>query len=209
MAPSADLPAWLRRSGGGASTSRRGGAGNRWRGPALAALAIVLFAGGGGAGYLLALRRAAPPVPTPPPACPPAVACVAAPGAAGGGGGFSGATHLARHGKAGRPAPAALLPLPAGKPLEEGERTKALRAFAAERAPELRECLDDPDRGPPLELGAAFEIGANGAVEVVQILGADGAAREVRHCYSSHLKKWRFPTELLRGEEKLLVNFVL
>ena len=52
-------------------------------------------------------------------------------------------------------------------------------------------------------------FGANGAVELVQILGADGAARDVRHCYSSHLKKWRFPTELLRGEEKLLVNFVL
>ena len=44
---------------------------------------------------------------------------------------------------------------------------------------------------------------------MVQILGADGAPREVRHCYSSHLKKWRFPKELLRGEEKLLVNFVL
>jgi hypothetical protein len=205
MAPSADLPAWLRQSGGGAPSRRGGG---RWRGPGLAALAILLFGGGGGAGYLLALRRAVPQVTTPPPVCPPAVACIAPPPSVGGGGGSSGA-HLARHGKAGRPAPVALLPLPAGKPLEEGERTKALRAFAAERAPELRECRDDPDRGPPLELGAAFEIGANGAVEVVQILGADGAAREVRHCYSSHLKKWRFPAELLRGEEKLLVNFVL
>jgi hypothetical protein len=207
MAPSADLPAWLRHSGGGAPASRRGG--GRWRGPALVALAIGLLAGGGGGGYFLALRRAVPPVSPAPPVCPPVIACVAGPAASGGGGGSSGATHVARHGKPGRAAPVALLPLPSGKPLEEGERTKALRAFAAERAPELRECLDDPDRGPPLELGAAFEIGANGAVEVVQILGADGAAREVRHCYSSHLKKWRFPAELLRGEEKLLVNFVL
>jgi hypothetical protein len=205
MAPSADLPAWLRHSRGGAPSRRGGG---RPRGPALAALAILLLAAGGGAGYLLALRRAVPPVTTPPAVCPPAVACVAPPAASGGGGSI-GASRVARHGKVVRSAPAALTPLPAGKPLEEGERTKALRAFAAERAPELRECLDDPDRGPPLELGAAFEIGANGAVELVQILGADGAPREVRHCYSSHLKKWRFPTELLRGEEKLLVNFVL
>ena len=205
MAPSADLPAWLRHSGGGAPSRRGGG---RPRGPALAALAILLLAAGGGAGYLLALRRAVPPVTMPTAVCPPTVACVAPPAASGGGGSI-GASRVARHGKVGRSAPAALTPLPAGKPLEEGERTKALRAFAAERAPELRECLDDPDRGPPLELGAAFELGANGAVELVQILGADGAPREVRHCYSSHLKKWRFPTELLRGEEKLLVNFVL
>jgi hypothetical protein len=114
-----------------------------------------------------------------------------------------------RHAKGAKAAPAALLPLPGGKPMEEGERTKALRAFAAERAPELRQCLDDPDRGPTQELGAAFEIGANGRVDLVQILGADAASNEVRHCYASHLKKWRFPTELLRGEEKLLVNFVL
>src|SRR4051794_16762130 len=200
MPPSADLPSWLRHSGGGAPTGRRGD--GRRRGPALAALAVLLFAGGGAAGYFVALRRAVPPVPSPQPLCPPAVACVAPPAAAVGGGGSSGAGHVARHVKPGRAMPAALLPLPAGKPMEEGERTKALRAFAAQRAPELRECLDDPDRGPPLELGAAFEIGANGAVELVQILGADGAARDVRHCYSSHLKKWRFPTELLRGEEK-------
>jgi hypothetical protein len=63
-----------------------------------------------------------------------------------------------------------------------------------------------PERKP---LDAAFEINANGAVELVQILGADAASTEVRRCYSSHLKKWRFPQALLRGEEKLLVNFVL
>jgi hypothetical protein len=195
----------LRRSGG---DRRRQSGGGRSRGTALVGLAILLLGTGGGAGYLLALRRAVAPVTPPLAVCPPAVACIAPPVTSGGGGSI-GASRVARHGKAGRATPAALLPLPAGKPLEEGERTKALRAFAAERAPELRECLDDPDRGPPLELGAAFEIGANGAVELVQILGADGAPREVRRCYSSHLKKWRFPSELLRGEEKLLVNFVL
>ena len=202
---SAELPSWLRHSGGGAPRRRGGG---RWRGPALAAAGILLLAVGGGAGYLLAQRRAVPPATTAPAVCPPALACIAPPPASGGGGSV-GASRVARHAKAGRAAPATLMPLPAGKPMEEGERTKALRAFAAERAPELRDCLGDPDRGPPLELGAAFEIGANGVVELVQILGADGAPREVRHCYSTHLKKWRFPTELLRGEEKLLVNFVL
>ena len=204
MPPSTDLPVWLQRSGSG----RRRRDGGRGRGAAMTALALLLFAAGGGAGYLVALRRAAPPPAAPPPVCPPTVACLSS-AASTGGGGSTGAARLARHAKAGRAAPAALVPLPVGKPLEEGERTKALRAFAAERAPELRDCLDDPDRGPPQELGAAFEIGANGAVELVQILGADAASREVRHCYSSHLKKWRFPTELLRGEEKLLVNFVL
>ena len=62
---------------------------------------------------------------------------------------------------------------------------------------------------PRKSWGQRSRIDANGAVEVVQILGADGAPREVRHCYSSHLKKWRFPKDFLRGEEKLLVNFVL
>jgi hypothetical protein len=202
--PPSDLPVWLHRAGSG----RRRRDGGRGRGAVMTALALLLFAAGGGAGYLVALRRTASPPSVPPPVCPPTVACLS-PASSTGGGGSTGWSRVAHHSKAGRAAPAALVPLPEGKPLEEGERTKALRAFAAERAPELRDCLDDPDRGPPQELGAAFEIGANGAVELVQILGADATSREVRHCYSSHLKKWRFPTELLRGEEKLLVNFVL
>jgi hypothetical protein len=201
--PSSDLPAWLQQRSGGAGR-RRGDQPHR---AALAALALLIFAGGGGAGYLFGARHGAPPPAPPPPVCPPAVACVSPP--ATGGGGSTGATHAVRHTKVAKSSPAALLPLPSGKPMEEGERTKALRAFAAERAPELRQCLDDPDRGPPQELGAAFEIAANGHVDLVQILGADAAPNEVRHCYASHLKKWRFPTELLRGEEKLLVNFVL
>ncbi len=101
------------------------------------------------------------------------------------------------------------MPLPDRKPMDDTERTQALRAFASKRAPELRDCLDDPDQGPPIQLGAAFEIKANGAVDLVQILGADSAPRDVRRCYASRLKKWRFPEDLLRGEEKLLVNFVL
>jgi hypothetical protein len=200
MPPSNDLPAWLRASGGRRRDDQRH--------PGLmAALALLLFAAGGGAGYELALRRIVPPAPAAPPVCPPAVACITPP-ASTGGGGATGASR-ARHAKTVHPAATALVPLPEGKPLEEGERKKALFDFAANRAPELRDCLDDPDHGPRQELGAAFEIDPNGSVEVVQILGADGASREVRRCYSAHLKKWRFPKDLLRGEEKLLVNFVL
>jgi hypothetical protein len=201
MPPTNDLPAWLRASG--VPGRRRD---DQRRPGLLAAVAVLLFAAGGGGGYWLALRRMVPPAPPAPPVCPPAVACVTPPSSSGGGGATG--AFRPRHPKS-PPRAAALVPLPDGKPLEEGERTKALREFAAKRAPELRDCLDDPDHGPPQELGAAFEIDANGAVEVVQILGADGAPREVRHCYSSHLKKWRFPKDLLRGEEKLLVNFVL
>ena len=46
-------------------------------------------------------------------------------------------------------------------------------------------------------------------MELVQILGAEGSTKDVRRCYSKRLKRWRFPETLLRGEEKLLVNFVL
>ena len=208
MPPSTDLPAWLRHAGGasGPRGGRTPGRAPGGRPGALAALALLLFAAGGGAGYLLALRGApAPAAAAPLPVCPPPVACAEPPGHGGG----APAPRTEHHAKPSRPSPAALVPLPERKPMEEGERTKALRAFAAQRAPELRDCLDDPDRGPPRELGAAFEIGANGAVELVQILGADGAPRDLRRCYTNHLKKWRFPEDLLRGEEKLLVNFVL
>jgi len=199
-----DLPPWLRPPAARAGTRRRG------RGGSIAALGLALFAAGGGLGYLLGLRRAPHPALPPQLTCPPAVACAEpppapphAPAA------VRTAPARPRHAQAAHPAPAALVPLPDGKPMDETQRTQALRAFATKRAPELRDCLDDPDQGPPVELGAAFEIKANGAVDLVQILGADTAPREVRHCYASRLKKWRFPEELLRGEEKLLVNFVL
>lgn len=177
----------------------------------IVALAILLFAAGAGSGYLLALRRmprvtvaAAPPV------CAAALDCLTPAAHAGVGGGTASLPlRAARRTKPANVPPTPLQPLPERKPLDEGERTRALRAFAANRAPELRDCLDEPDQGPARQLGAAFEIGANGAVELVQILGADAASSEVRRCYSSHLKKWRFPQALLRGEEKLLVNFVL
>ena len=100
-------------------------------------------------------------------------------------------------------------PLPRTSPLDEGARTQALKAFADKKGPELRECVPEPDRGPTLKLGAAFEIASDGAVDFVQILGADGAPKDVKRCYVEPLKRWRFPEELLRGEEKLLVNFVL
>ena len=46
-------------------------------------------------------------------------------------------------------------------------------------------------------------------MDFVQILGADGSPKDVKRCYANRLKHWRFPEELLRGDEKLLVNFVL
>jgi hypothetical protein len=200
MPPPNDLPVWLRQ--GGVPGRRRD---DQRRPGLLAALAVLLLAAGGGGGYWLASRRIVPPAPPPAPVCPPVVACITPP-ASSGGGGATGAARP-RHVKK-PPVAAALVPLPEAKPLEEEQRKKELRAFAAKRVSELRDCLDDPDRGLPQELGAAFELDANGAVEVVQILGADAAPKEVRHCYSAHLKKWRFPKELLRGEEKVLVNFV-
>jgi hypothetical protein len=164
-----------------------------------------VFAAGGLAGYLFAGRQpqaAAPP--PPPPACPAPVACAPAPAAA-----PARRQAAAPAAKRSKPVAKTLAPLPDSKPLDDGARTQALRAFAEKRAPELRDCLAEPDRGPPLKLGAAFEIGSDGAVDFVQILGADGSPRDVRRCYSNRLKRWRFPEELLRGEEKLLVNFVL
>jgi hypothetical protein len=167
----------------------------------------MLFAAGAGAGFLFGRKdqAVAPPPPPPAPVCPPAVVC---PGPAVG----HGTAHakVTPAGKRSKPTPpAALSPLPERSPLDEGARTQALRAFAEKKAPELRECIEEPDRGPPLKLGAAFEIGSDGAVDFVQILGADGSPKDVKRCYANRLKHWRFPEELLRGEEKLLVNFVL
>ncbi|MES1205547.1 MAG: hypothetical protein ABUS79_06380 [Pseudomonadota bacterium] len=204
MTNGGDLPPWLRPAG----PRRR--ADDRDRFARVGALALVLLAAGGGAGYLVGLRRAPRPMAAPAPACPPPVAC-ASPAAAPPHPGASHPAALAgpRHAKPVHAPAAALVPLPDRKPMDDTQRTLALRAFASRRAPELRDCLDDPDQGPPVQLGAAFEIKANGAVDLVQILGADSAPREVRRCYASRLKKWRFPEDLLRGEEKLLVNFVL
>jgi len=199
MPPRSDLPPWLRNG------ARAGAPAPRRRTAGAVMFALLVFAAGGLTGYLVAGRRtqaAAPP--PPPPACPAPVACAPAP-----------APAAARHHaavpavKRSKPVAKTLAPLPDGKPLDEGARTQALRAFAEKRGPELRDCLAEPDRGPPLKLGAAFEIGSDGAVDFVQILGADGSPKDVRRCYSNRLKRWRFPEELLRGEEKLLVNFVL
>jgi hypothetical protein len=195
--PSSDLPPWLRRSG--PSDRRRA---NR---SAAAAGGLALLVAGLAIGWVVGSQRSPAPAVAAPvcPPVPPPVACA----------------------EPARPAPrpatprpstprtkptrVALQPLPDAKPMDEGERTQALRTYAQEKAPELRDCLDDPDRGPPVKLGAAFEIAADGAVELVQILGTDGTGKDVRRCYSKRLKRWRFPQALLRGEEKLLVNFVL
>jgi hypothetical protein len=198
--PSSDLPPWLKRSG---PADRR----RRNRPAQTAAGAVALFGAGIAIGWMVASRTtgAAPPPPVCPP-LPPTVACPETPAAPPNGHPAPRPLAAATRAKTTR---LALMPLPAVKPMDEGERTEALRAYASQKAPDLRECLADPDNGPPVKLGVAFEIAANGAVELVQILGADGAAKDVRRCWSKNLKRWRFPEPLLRGEEKLLVNFVL
>lgn len=200
MSPSpSDLPPWLRRSGAAPR-------GTKGRTAAAIALGVVVFAAGAGAGLLYARRDVAVAAPAPPPpVCPPAVTCPPPPT----GTGTAHAHPTTASKRANKPTQKALSPLPDKPALDEGQRTQALRAFAEKRAPELRDCVPEPDRGPSLKLGAAFEIGSDGAVDFVQILGADGSPKDVKRCYANHLKRWRFPEELLRGEEKLLVNFVL
>jgi hypothetical protein len=203
MARSSDLPPWLRGAGARGGGARPTGA---KRGFGAVMLALLVFGAGAGAGFLFANRRAPVVVAEPPPACPPAPICAPEHAAPAHAAAPPRPASAARHAKL---VAAALKPLPERKPLDDGERTQALRAFAEKKGPELRDCLDEPDHGPPLKLGAALEIGANGSVDFVQIIGADGSSKEVRHCYASHLKHWHFPEELLRGDEKLLVNFVL
>jgi hypothetical protein len=200
MPQSNDLPPWLRRSG----TDRRR---SQSRTAATAISAVMLLAAGAAGGYFFARRvpvAAAPPPPAP--VCPPPVACAPPPPVTGHAVARVKVTPASKRVKTATPT---LSPLPERAPMDEGERTQALRAFAEKKAPELRDCVSEPDRGPPLKLGAAFEIGSDGAVDFVQILGADGSPKDVRSCYAKHLKRWKFPEELLRGEEKLLVNFVL
>jgi hypothetical protein len=195
---SSDLPPWLRRTG---ATPR----GTKGRAVAAIALGVVVFAAGAGAGFLYGRRDIAVAMPAPPaPVCPPTVACPPAPA-----GTAAARPHVMTASKHAKPTQKTLSPLPDKPEMDEGARTQALRAFAEKKAPELRDCVAEPDRGPSLKLGAAFEIGSDGAVDFVQILGADGSPKDVKRCYANHLKRWRFPEELLRGEEKLLVNFVL
>jgi hypothetical protein len=209
MAKPSDLPPWLRGGGARGNGARAAGArgGGSRRSLGAAALAVLVFGAGAGAGFWFAGRRAPVAVATPAPVCPQAPACAPEHPASAHAAAPSRPAPAAHH--ASKLVPAALKPLPERKPLDDGERTQALRAFAEKKGPELRDCLDEPDHGPPLKLGAALEIGANGSVDFVQIIGADGSTKEVRRCYATHLKRWRFPEELLRGEEKLLVNFVL
>ena len=203
MPPSpADLPPWLRAGTGSATRGSRGR-----RSAAAAGFALVLFGGGVLTGFLIAGRPVPAAPPAPPPTCPPAVACADGKGSGGGAPvARAAAPAPARRAKAAR---APLAPLPEPTQLDDGTRAQALREFAQKKGPELRECLEDPERGPAVKVGAAFEIGASGAVDFVQILGADGSSKEIRRCYAARLKRWRFPKDLLRGEEKLLVSFVL
>jgi hypothetical protein len=199
MPPSSDLPPWLRNAGAPARRTQR-------RAASTAVFALLLFGAGVGAGFLFARRGVAVATPPPPaPVCPPAVACPPpAP---------TGVAHAARPGPAAKrakpAAPKALSPLPEQAPMDENVRFQALRDFAHKKGPELKDCVAEPDQGPTLKFGVAFEIASDGAVDAVQILGADNSLKDAKRCYANRLKHWRFPEELLRGEEKLIVNFVL
>jgi hypothetical protein len=197
--PSSDLPPWLRRSGAAPRGSNN-------RAAATAAFAVLLFAAGAGSGFLYGRRGepVAPPPPPPAPACPPPVVC--APPATG-----AAAPHLklAAASKRTKMPPKTLTPLPDKAPMDEGERKQALHAFAQQKSTELRECVPEPDRGPILRVGVALEITPDGAVDMVQILGGDASPKNVTSCYANRIKRWRFPEELLRGEEKLTATFVL
>jgi hypothetical protein len=198
MPPSSDLPPWLRNAGAPARRTQR-------RAASTAVFALLLFGAGVGAGFLFARRGVAVATPPPPaPVCPPVAVCPPpAP---------TGAAHAARTAQATKrkpAAPKALAPLPEQTPMDENARFQALREFANKKGPELKNCIAEPDHGPTLKLGVAFEIASDGAVDFVQILGADNSPKDVKRCYTSRMKQWRFPEELLRGEEKLLVNFVL
>jgi hypothetical protein len=196
----APLPPWLKR--GGSQRSGPGPSLRSLRGPLL-----VLV--GGVAGWLLHAWRQPEATPPPPvavvaeaPHCPEPTPC-------GSGGGATAATAPAGHPRAKTPArPLSLHPLPAEGPTEDTRR-EALRAFAQQKAGELRSCLQGPARGPLRRVGAALEIDSHGTVAAVQILGGDSGSRELDSCYSARLRSWRFPQALLQGDQRLLVNFVL
>jgi hypothetical protein len=161
-------------------------------------------------GWLLHGRHAPPAVATattaptaPAPVCPPPPSPFAdrPPSPAGG---SARPAHLHA-----RTATRPLVPLPEEKPMPEETRRAALRAFAQQKADDLRGCVDDPGRGPLRRVGAALEIDGHGAVATVQILGGEAGNRAVDSCYRARLKAWRFPQTLLQGDERLLVNFVL
>jgi hypothetical protein len=110
-----------------------------------------------------------------------------------------------------KPKPAAatsLVPLPSEQAAAEQTRLQALRAFAQEKADDLRSCVKQPGAGPQRRVGAALEIDARGVVAAVQILGSHDSNRTLETCYAGRLRRWRFPKELLDGDERLLVNFV-
>ena len=191
-----DLPAWLAAKGGGRRPAGEGALTRIAAGVALLALGFLV-------GWWW--RR-----PAPPPAV--VVAPVCAP------------TPLCPE-HSGSPAPAprraattahkpksvtspALVPLPDAPPLDEDARRSALREFAQKKAPELRTCIAEPDKGPTRQLGAAFEIDDHGAVAAVQVVGAQNVGDRTTRCCRARMKTWQFPRELLRGDESMLVSFV-
>lgn len=193
----ADLPPWLGARGGSASLERRG--------LARIAAGAALLAAGAAAGWLL---HALPdPVACPPP--PPQVTAICPPIAAPFAGSPRSSPPTARGRRPGRPpTTVALSALPPAPEMDEDARQDALRRFAQAKAPDLRTCVAEPDRGPVRRLGAAFEIDERGAVAAVQVLGAEGLPAPARQCASKLLASWTFPRDVLRGDESLIVNFV-
>jgi hypothetical protein len=195
----APLPPWLTGAGAARGSSR----------PPLRALrAPALVLAGGMLGWMLHAWREPAPVPPPPapvvqaPVCPDLAPC-------GGGGPASAAAGPSGHARTKTPLrPLSLHPLPA-EGASEDTRREALRAFAEQKAGDLRSCLQGPARGPLRRVGAALEIDAHGTVAAVQILGGDTGSRALESCYSARLRSWRFPQALLQGDQRLLVNFVL
>src|SRR5580765_3275420 len=166
MPQSNDLPPWLRRSG----TDRRR---SQSRTAATAISAVMLLAAGAAGGYFFARGTPVAAAPPPPaPVCPPPVACAPPPPVTGHAVARVKVTPASKRVKAA--ATPTLSPLPEQSQMDEGERQEALRAFARKKGPELKDCLAEPDRGPTLTVGAAFEIGSDGTVDFVQILGAEG-----------------------------------
>ena len=199
------LPPWLR--GGRENRPPRAGSLGWLRAPGLvlAGVALGWLIPGWKATPAPAALAAAPTPASPPVACPAPPPCTAQSGNPGG----AASPHLPHaHSKPASRA-MALHPLPAETAPTAENRRDALRAFAQQKADDLRGCLGAPGRGPLRRVGAALEIDSHGTVAAVQILGGDTGNRELESCYSAHLRAWRFPETLLQGDERLLVNFVL
>ena len=199
LASPSELPPWLRRR------ARPRGAGGARLAPPRSAL--VLFAAGVGAGFLYARRGdavAAPP-PPPPQVCPPASS---ARPPAGGRRDRARARHAAI--KRSKPAPAALSPLPDTVTARRRQRGRRRCARSPKRRrPSCATASPNPTAAPRSSSGRRSRSVRTAPSTSCRSWARTDPPKDVKRCYANRLKHWRFPEELLRGEEKLLVNFVL